>query len=386
MDAAPPTQLHDSLDLPALRAEITTSQKRWEVERKRGNYFYVGLAAWFFLTFLMPFADIFSIGIISDPIDLGQVVLVGMVLFLVIPLMISRYRSYRLFISRLDEYAPAFVPHASRTESIITFVPSVLLALLVVGIVLVPTMSPVLFVLACVILLRLTLYRRLLDWAYKGGIPRIERLMRFFPRNPFLKGYKATLQIADNQLDESAVALRELLARKRHRDLNAIPYWINNLGVALMYDGQYAEALPYLESAARIIPTLGHIYDALAIWYLEQGLDAERAVVFSELALELNDPKLETDCPVEKSICTRALALTGRDTRAEALIEQAVSGGKEQEASARAEIHQQIGHARLAQGNREAAIKHFERAIEIDPNGLFAKLSQRALDSIAAPA
>jgi len=382
METAPPTQLHDSLDLTALRDEIAAIHKRQQTQRQWENYYYVGLALSFFLSFFAPAENMFS----SPTLNLGQSVILITVFLYFILRTIFKYQAYRQYIKRLDTHTPAFIPRVKRAESIPVFAQWVAqwvaLFVFALGLMVSALLIPALIVVVSLILLRSIAYRRVLAWAYKGGIPRIERLLRFFSNNPFLAGYKAALQIAENRLDDSANAYRDLLARKRHRDLNSIPYWLNNLGVALMYNDQFAEALPYLESAAHIVPTLGNVYDGLAVWYLEQGLDVERALTFGELALELSAPKAESDSPVEKATCARALALTGRETQAEVMIEQAVCGAPDQEVAARAEIHQQIGHARLAQGNREAAVKHFERAVEIDPDGLFGKLSQRALDSL----
>jgi Flp pilus assembly protein TadD len=49
---------------------------------------------------------------------------------------------------------------------------------------------------------------------------------------------------------------------------------------------------------------------------------------------------------------------------------------------AMAEVNRQAGHVRLTQNNRQAAIEHFQKAVELDPNGIYGKLAQKAIDSL----
>ena len=133
------------------------------------------------------------------------------------------------------------------------------------------------------------------------------------------------------------------------------------------------------------MPSLSNTYDSLATWYLEQKLDPQRAVELSEVALELIQSKNESSDAVQKITYALALAVIGQNDRAEGLIEQALEAAEHVDTRIRADLNRQIGHARLAQGNREAAVEHFRKAIELDPDGIFGKLAHRALDSIASP-
>ncbi|MBZ0288391.1 MAG: hypothetical protein K8I30_12310, partial [Anaerolineae bacterium] len=143
-------------------------------------------------------------------------------------------------------------------------------------------------------------------------------------------------------------------------------------------------SLALLEAAIRIMPSLVSAYDSLAAWYLEQKLNPQRAVELCEMVLELSRSPNDPFESVRKTACAWAFALIGQNNRADVLIEQALETVTLLELSAQANINRQIAYARLAQNNREAAREHFQKAVELDSDGIYGKLARRALDSLEA--
>jgi tetratricopeptide (TPR) repeat protein len=346
------------------------------------RYYLMGLIGVVALSFFGAFSANLSRLLAFRMIDLSRLALVICFIGYVAPRVVWAFQQHQAFSARLEKYAPNFVPRTMVWETLRLVVSwgGITVGSLIA--ILVPSLIFPVFVLALAFAVFQSVRRRFLWWAYKGGLPRIEQMLRILPGNAFLLIGKANYQIPINQLVEAANTYRELLTQRWNRSLYDVPVCLNNLGICLLYGGHYEEALPLLEGAVQISPNFYYIYDSLAIWYLEQELNAERAVDLSELALELSFPKDEHASPGEKATCSHALALTGRNTRADTLIEQALNSTEPLQASARAEIQRRVGYARRAQGNREAAIEHFQRAVELDPDGIYGKLSRRALDSL----
>jgi tetratricopeptide (TPR) repeat protein len=368
--------MHDSLDLAALRTEIAAEQERQKQQKTWSKYYGWGLTGVFLLILFTPLGS-FTYSL--DAFPTLQLVLFFLAFGYFIPRAYTQFRLHQRYANRLNTYAPAAVPRVTPLETASVLVSWILLLLWIGLAFVLPHLFPLWIGLLALQFLISMAYRWLLGWSHKGGVARIERLLRWLPRDPFLAGYKASLLTTDNHLDEAASIYSELLARKRNRAVYAIPYWLNNLAIGLTYSGQYAEALPFHEAALNISPSLSNAYESFATWYLEQNLDAERAVDLSELALELTYPKDDNASAFERATCANALARTGRHTRADALIEQALNTTEKLENSARAEIQRQIGFARLAQGDGDAARKHFEQAVTLDPNGVYGALARKAM-------
>jgi tetratricopeptide (TPR) repeat protein len=375
--------LHDSLDLATLKQQIAAEQERQQNRRKQGQYFYWVLAAIFGMTIFGTFGGAFSITLMSRTLDLANIVLVVFAFVYFTPRAMMAYRQHQAYAQQFSSYAPAFVPRPTTADAIRVVSGYGLFGLLFVLIIFLPDWLAALTGLIIAILGWAFGYWLFLRWKYRGGLKRINQSLAIFPNNFYLLTIKAARLMEAGQMDEAANLFQGLLARRRHRNVYSVPLLLNNLGYCLSLTQRFTDALPLLEAAIRISPTLSNTYDSLATWYLEQNLAPERGLELTEIALELNNPKDSASTAIQQATSARALAQTERNTRTEAMLEQALKSISQLEASEAAEVHRQVGYARLAQGNREAAIEHFKKAVELDPNGIYGKLAQKALDKLA---
>jgi Tfp pilus assembly protein PilF len=186
-----------------------------------------------------------------------------------------------------------------------------------------------------------------------------------------------------DRLDESIAEFRwHLHVVRRSGDARQVALALNNLGYALVLAGYYDEALPLLETALRVLPSLGNAYDSLATLYLEQGILPERALELTQMALQrapLSPQKIVRG--IQLATCACAYGLTGQVDEAYAAVEEALT--LVNEAPLSAEIFRQAGWAMHAVGDIDTAYSYFQRAVELDPNGLFGRLSREALQYIA---
>lgn len=376
--------MRDTLDLTVLKQQ---SQKHSETRRWVSmvmRYGWLAIAVVWIIIFIIPTQAESELAyfLIRGTLLVG----IGLVILTLGALVVVAFRSqqhYAHHADRIKLYAPAFVARPSRYAYIqrLLLYGSLVLPMVLIA-VSTEQLVPVAAILAGFTIMRL-LYRRFLFWVVQGGLARVERFLPLFPRNRYLQDAKAAYLIQSlPQMEAAKKLLYELLSRPDNIDITRVGLRLNNLGYTLSMTGQYDEALPILEAAVRIAPDLGYPFDSLANWYLDQNLDPERALEFTELALQYTNEGLRDAFTIHQAVSARALALTERDTRAEVMIQQALEASPKIMPASAAEVHRQVGYARLAQGNRDAAVEHFQRAATLDPDGLFGTLAQRALNEL----
>lgn len=355
--------------------------------KKRNRYHYWALAG---VALLLVFAIValeFSPRLTLRTLDVVKAALVGFTYIFYLPRIWIAYREHKKYAQRLADYAPHDVPRTTMwntlnvvvSQAFYTFAISLAVFISVDWLMILGLM--IIFFILGKRLFWLA-YSKLLQWTYAGGLTRIDQVLKFLPGNFYLLVNKGIILMNVGQLDEAVQIFQALLGRKNRRNIYFIPILLNNLGCCLTFMKRYAEALTQLEASIRISPTLHPTYDTLADWYLEQKLDPERAVELTEIALELNNPKDLSSTSIKQATSGRALTYTGRDTRAEAMLQQALSVIPQLPATVTAEINRQVGYARLAQANQAAAVDHFQKAAELDPDGLYGKMAREALESV----
>jgi tetratricopeptide (TPR) repeat protein len=370
----------DTLNLPVLRDYLAAEEERL-AQRKQ----WLRVYGWIAPLAVGVGAVMFPLGrnFRPDTYNFWTTIFALAFVSILVPSAVNTWRDYQKAAKRLNTYAPPFVPRLTQWHTVQVMVGY---GILIVGCLLtvfvpaaiIPTIG-----FYVVLLLWVFCYQRLLNWATRGGLARMERVLRIFPNNLAFLTNQSVLLLHVGRIEEAEHIIRELLERHRKRNIyaGATALQLNNLGVCLTFEGRFAEALPILEASVRIEPKYAHTYDSIASWYLDQNLDPERALELSELAVELPTPDILGSQPVRQATSARALALTGRDTRAEALLEQALSTLDQARPEIAAETYRQAAYARLAQGDRETAEAHFKRAVALDPDGLFGKLAGRALEA-----
>jgi tetratricopeptide (TPR) repeat protein len=375
------TNLHDSLDLAELRQEIAANQQRQQTQQKRMRFYYWGLAGLFGLIAFALVGAEFSPTLARRTLGLVNVGLLVLAGVFFLPRAFIAYHQHQAFARRLALYAPQYVPRTTQWDTLNVVVSHALVAGAIVVAVAFNTTWYLLLLLFIGVRVFWFAYNKLLQWTYAGGLTRTEQVLKFLSGNFYLLMNKGIILMNVGQLDEAIQIFQALLGRKNRRNIYFIGILLNNLGCCLLLMKRYAEALPLLEASIRIAPSLTHTYDTLAGWYLEQKTDPERALELTEIALELNNPKDIASVAVQQATSGRALFMTGRNTRAEAMLEQAMSVIPQLPTVVNAEINRQVGYARLAQGNRAAAVEHFHKAVELDSNGLYGKMAREALEA-----
>jgi len=372
--------MRDSLDLAALQAEaqaVRETNQRW---RKALYGVYVLPVVGMLLVFL-------AVNVFPELILTAQVVTavgVGSIILTIVISDVVAYRRGMQYARTVNAHAPAFVERITPFDVVrhswlyhLTIVVLIAAALDADHAVLIGVVG---FVPALIYVYG---YRWLIRWVYAGGLKRAEQMLRLWPGNSHFLNIKAVYLLTAGEVREAESILRILLGRKYRRKINEIGLLLNNLGACLMIDQQYEEALPVLEAAVRIFPGLGNTYDSLAGWYLEQNLDAERAVELSDVAVAYTPPAAIDSMAVALATNARALALTGRTTRAEVSLKGALEAIPKLMPIPACEINRQAGYTRLALGDAAGAAEHFRRAVALDPKGAYGKLAQQALESLA---
>jgi tetratricopeptide (TPR) repeat protein len=374
--------MRDSLDLAELKEQIQKTKDAADERKNVSNIAGRGLVVVTIIFIPLIFVSEFFSADGDRFLNLVWYILALITLALIGWFGVLAYRQLKQLASRMTKYAPSFVIPPNHLAIL-----GELRVYAWIFVVIAPSLFFIqqLFQFILVIFvpfLPLLLYRRFMYWVSKGGLPRIERMQRVFPNNSTLLHFQAISLLNIGQVVEAEHTFRALLSRKYHLSIGTIPLLLNNLGYCLTLVERYDEALPILEAAIRIDPSTSSSFDSLAQWYLQQNLDPERALELTEIAIANTKSELIDSIGVQHATSAHAAALTGRISRAKALLSQALQAIDKVQPSTAAEINRQVGYAYLAMGDEQAARTHFTRAVELDPNGLYGKLAQRAFYSL----
>jgi tetratricopeptide (TPR) repeat protein len=195
--------------------------------------------------------------------------------------------------------------------------------------------------------------------------------------DPVLKarvlGHRANLHYVAGQPIEAIAAYESAIAAAQQvLDMPALGGIYEGLALSLQETGQYARALSYAQKGLRIFETLrdvrmaGQLRLNMGDMLLQQGRAAEADRLFREGAEHLRRlgdrellPHLVTGMAES--------ALERKDIeRASELIEEAIDlSTHSSDPMAMVAVHRVAGRVAHARGRREAAHKHFERALEV---------------------
>ncbi|MFN8373939.1 MAG: hypothetical protein U0694_13815, partial [Anaerolineae bacterium] len=184
---------------------------------------------------------------------------------------------------------------------------------------------------------------------YEAALQETVRLRRRFPSQiTYINLQGLVLGLMDRGAD-ALQAYREFLGyvqRTPHPLYSVVA--LNNLGYEYVMAQRYNEALPLLETGAKIYPPQPHIYHTLALLYLEQNVQPERALELSEVAAEFVTRRQRDQRAAFLATQAWAAALTGRSTRAESLLNEAFRLANPKLQSTMAHLHLVAGRVKLA--------------------------------------
>jgi tetratricopeptide (TPR) repeat protein len=185
------------------------------------------------------------------------------------------------------------------------------------------------------------------------------------------------------RLDEAEVSLREALPLHDNSREKALVY--DMLASVLMDQERYTEAIAFYETAGTAWPDRGSNQRGIAEAWLRQGRELKEAVDCAGQAVEIDRcasgmPKEALDTRLGEDLAVLAWAVaanTGNVGEVDKLVTEAFQLCGTRTKPILSQIHYHAGQAYEALNNPERAQDHFRHAREIDPKGIFARLSSK---------
>jgi tetratricopeptide (TPR) repeat protein len=157
------------------------------------------------------------------------------------------------------------------------------------------------------------------------------------------------------------------------------------LGDALMEQRRYDEARRSYEAALQAFPWLRRPYRGLAEMLLRQGTNPQTALEFVEKIIDFEglsrSQRMRNGHPQDDYWALKAWALArlGRSSEVTAAIESALRETNKSCLPDLATTHYRAGMAMQSLGDQSSAQDHFERAMELDPQGRRGTLAKSAM-------
>jgi tetratricopeptide (TPR) repeat protein len=182
------------------------------------------------------------------------------------------------------------------------------------------------------------------------------------------------------KLNEAEASLRQGLRLQEDPRQKALVY--NTLAAVLMDQERFPEAIAFYESAGRSWPERGANLRGIAEVWLRQGRELPQALEQARQAVEIDRratgmKKQALDHRREDlGVLAWAVAANSGDAaEIGSILNEAFRLCSGSGKAVLAELHFHAGHAYLALQNRDQARDHFQRAADIDPQGIHAKTS-----------
>jgi tetratricopeptide (TPR) repeat protein len=213
---------------------------------------------------------------------------------------------------------------------------------------------------------------------------RVNSMLRWYPDTANVIQSKGATLLFAGKLEESEAVCRQLYIDMPHGSLSLKATLLNPIGMALSYQGRFAEGLRFVECALLKSPNMMAFYLNLAEIYVQAGTEAHRALDILEAG-----ERSTTATPVTRSLMQGvrgwALALLGQYAEAEASIERSFSSVPKNSIIFQAALHYMAAQVQLLKGEREKAAEHFRQAVALD-TGLYGQRAAKALAELEAAA
>jgi hypothetical protein len=203
-----------------------------------------------------------------------------------------------------------------------------------------------------------------------------------------LQFVKATTALNVGHLDEGETLARETVAQSQYFNVGILSASLNLLGLALMYQKHYEEAIPFIETAIRIQPTSLASLTSLAEVYLEAEVETERALEVIQFARQygfenwLVHLMRKSSRPVTEGVHGWVLARLGRFEEADRAIQKAMKRISAKNKAGVAYLHYIKGKIEEVKGNQAQAAEWFAKAKAMD-SGLYGQIAAQALSKLA---
>jgi tetratricopeptide (TPR) repeat protein len=218
---------------------------------------------------------------------------------------------------------------------------------------------------------------------YTTALARAAQIERFLHSTTM----KGIVLLHTGHYEEAEAAFRHSITHSYHSlmALDSARGWLlENLGYALTEQAQYEEAIKAFEGAILITPSDSDRPNGLAEVYLRQGSEPHQALALTERSIR-NKKKIANQYLARYATAELlgnrawALALSGQCQEAQAVLDQAFERSRNRSKLSKVSVYYRAGQTMRLCKDEQAARVHFEKAIEMDPQGRYGQLAGRSL-------
>lgn len=218
---------------------------------------------------------------------------------------------------------------------------------------------------------------------YETAIEKAEKLKDGAKKTPEYCCVRGEMLHHAGRLDEAQASLREALPLHDDPREKALVY--DMLASVLMDQARYTEAIAFYDSAGRAWPDRGSNQRGIAEVWLRQGRElkeaadcARQAVEIDRRATGMTKEALDTRLGEDLAVLAWAVAANSGDVgQVDRLVTEAFQLCDRKTKPILSQIHYHAGQAYEALNIPERSQDHFRLAREIDPKGIFARLTSK---------
>ncbi|MBZ0282973.1 MAG: hypothetical protein K8L97_19695 [Anaerolineae bacterium] len=222
---------------------------------------------------------------------------------------------------------------------------------------------------------------------YEGAMRRAKQLKRLMPWDMRIESVRGNFLLGAGR-DAEAAGLYYSVLPFFQNDRFSLGAALCNLGYANLRQGRGDTAFTYIQAAAQIMPENPDLLNGLAFYYLDQSVHLERGLEIMEYIMSTHPrPKHNRFMQLNqwrewKGTEARLLALLGKNARADAAVDEMFGAADPAFIPGLADANLDAGFVRKTQGDLAAAREHFQRAIDLDPNGYNGRVATTELNAL----
>jgi tetratricopeptide (TPR) repeat protein len=230
-----------------------------------------------------------------------------------------------------------------------------------------------------------SIYEPLRRADYDEALARADRLLRWFPRISLFHDLRGSTLRYAGRLAEAEQAFRTSIEMGQVKPGLAQALHLENLAEVLLDLGRFDDATAVFEASIRIFPRNSGAGNGLAEVCLRRGRDSRRALLLVDNALQLKQSNLRTRNLDRHNLANmwanraQALAMLGQKDEANSAIVTAGEVGDPEFIPGLAGTYWRCGVAFRLLDQEQSALEQFQKAIEMDPHGLYGHFAAAAL-------
>jgi tetratricopeptide (TPR) repeat protein len=220
---------------------------------------------------------------------------------------------------------------------------------------------------------------------YNRALAQADDLLRWYPGSVVYNSLRASALRGSGRLDEAEQAFAVCIALSQGKSRLAQAAGLDAMGNVWRDQGKFNQAEAAFQSAKELDPNYGTPYCGLAEVYLRRDHSPEEALRLLDEGLKLTENDKRLPERLRKDLADRwasradALARLRRTREAEESLQKAAELADPSTIPDMAGMLWRSGEALRHMDRESEAAELFERAAQIDPQGLFGKRSAAAL-------